>query len=726
MASSSSSSPELPVSRSTANGQQSSVQARLHEVLEDLSSRFILNLPEVELASLERVCFQVEQAHWYYEDFIREQDSSLPTMTLKKFSHSLFHVCPFLSHWGDDHEQTFQNFMAYKTRVPVCGAIMLNETWDKCLLVKGWKATSAWSFPKGKINEQEPRYQCAIREVLEETGYDLGEQIKPADVVELSIRDQSLSLYIVPNVPEDFPFETRTRKEISKIAWFKLQDLPTWKRNKPVSGKFYLITPFIGPLKAFLRDHKPKEQNSRRNRRRSHAPAEADPHLSSGDDARQVHDAQDAVTQESSSQSSADHGDPQTPSPLYSEPVIHHATPDDNPPQALNLDSVDPHFARLLSSLSLSASASSVEDIPKSQINGQLPSSIHPPISTAAELVQPGSRSPSQAATIRPPRTPSTIPAVSPPPSHSHSRKPSRAIPSPSPLKHASSDAHLRSLVNGPDRQPSPSARRTAAGLSPYLQRASITQAAIPKQMKYISMLESLAKDSERMTPKIERQQAALAMNGPPLPVREQLGAPGPMNAMYGVREESPVIYSSGPGPSSTAPGFVNQPPPFPPAPHGAVHDPFTVRPHTSNTFHPPYPMPPRHVFNEEQLGGMQPGHAVRPPLGPPMAAPPAPYPPGRMAGPPFPAPQQLPAPQQFLPAARQLNQQGLRLLPPGQLLPSTGYNEPAPLSAPALSPSFNLPRTNGNNAQLLSILNGTAPPRAPTVDPAFVGVGFR
>ena len=33
---------------------------------------------------------------------------------------------------------------------------------------------------------------------------------------------------------------------LQKIAWFKLQDLPTWKRNKPVSGKFYLITPFIG------------------------------------------------------------------------------------------------------------------------------------------------------------------------------------------------------------------------------------------------------------------------------------------------------------------------------------------------------------------------------------------------------------------------------------------------------------------------------------------------
>jgi mRNA-decapping enzyme subunit 2 len=264
MASSSSSSPELPLSRSN-NNDQLSIDHKLHEVLEDLSSRFILNLPDAELDSLERVCFQVEQAHWYYEDFIREQDPTLPTMNLKRFSNSLFHVCPLLSHWGNDHEQTFQSFLAYKTRVPVCGAIMLNETWDKCLLVKGWKATSAWSFPKGKINEMEERSACAVREVLEETGYDLTGQINLSNVVELSIRDQSLSLFIVPNVPEDFPFETRTRKEISKISWYKLSNLPTLKRNRQQQHQqqgngedllkdnmFYMVAPFLGPLRPIL------------------------------------------------------------------------------------------------------------------------------------------------------------------------------------------------------------------------------------------------------------------------------------------------------------------------------------------------------------------------------------------------------------------------------------------------------------------------------------------
>ena len=33
---------------------------------------------------------------------------------------------------------------------------------------------------------------------------------------------------------------------IQKIEWFKLLDLPTWRRGKTVPGKFYLISPFIG------------------------------------------------------------------------------------------------------------------------------------------------------------------------------------------------------------------------------------------------------------------------------------------------------------------------------------------------------------------------------------------------------------------------------------------------------------------------------------------------
>ena len=55
----------------------------------------------------------------------------MPSFSLKKFSEILFRSCPLLHHWSHDHEAAFNDFMEYKTRVPVCGAIMLNESLTK-------------------------------------------------------------------------------------------------------------------------------------------------------------------------------------------------------------------------------------------------------------------------------------------------------------------------------------------------------------------------------------------------------------------------------------------------------------------------------------------------------------------------------------------------------------------------------------------------------------------
>ena len=220
----------------------------MDEIFFDLSARFIVNLPQEEMVSLERICFQVEAAHWYYEDFIREQKPYLPSFNLKPFSALFFSNCPILSQRSHEHEKAFADFMRYKTRVPVCGAILLNVQMTHCVLVKGWKPSSAWSFPKGKINLDERQHLCAIREVLEETGFDCTNKLVKNGYIDVAIRDQKIRLYIIPNVPMDTEFKTQTRKEISKIEWFKLTDLPSWRRNtRNIStSKFYLITPFIG------------------------------------------------------------------------------------------------------------------------------------------------------------------------------------------------------------------------------------------------------------------------------------------------------------------------------------------------------------------------------------------------------------------------------------------------------------------------------------------------
>ena len=232
--------------------------------LDDLCVRFIINLPREELESVERICFQVEEAQWFYEDFIRPLDPALPSLSLKAFAMRIFQHCPLMSEWSEyHHAAAFSEFLAYKTRVPVRGAILLNDAMDKVVLVKGWKKNANWSFPRGKINKEEKDLDCAVREVLEETGYDLKaaglvKDEKHMKHIEITMREQHMKLYVFRGVPMDTVFAPQTRKEISKIEWVNLSDLPTVKKSKQAqqdvvnANKFYMVAPFLNPLKKWI------------------------------------------------------------------------------------------------------------------------------------------------------------------------------------------------------------------------------------------------------------------------------------------------------------------------------------------------------------------------------------------------------------------------------------------------------------------------------------------
>ncbi|KAF2111388.1 hypothetical protein BDV96DRAFT_582078 [Lophiotrema nucula] len=245
---------------------------QLVDWLDDLCVRFIINLPHEELLSVERICFQIEEAQWFYEDFIRPLDPSLPSMNLRRFSLLMFQHCPLSSNYSElHHTQAYEDFLAYKTRVPVRGAIMLNEDMSQAVLVKGWKKGAKWSFPRGKINKDEPDLDCAVREVYEETGYDLkgAGLVKPEEdmkKIAVSMREQNMQLYVFRGVPMDTHFEPRTRKEISKIDWYKLTDLPTIRKKHQVQqgtgndlikdNSFYMVAPFLAPLKHWIKQQR--------------------------------------------------------------------------------------------------------------------------------------------------------------------------------------------------------------------------------------------------------------------------------------------------------------------------------------------------------------------------------------------------------------------------------------------------------------------------------------
>jgi mRNA-decapping enzyme subunit 2 len=168
--------------------------------------------------------------------------------------------------------QAFEQFLKYKLRIPVRGAIMLNEAMDSAVLVKGWKKGANWSFPRGKINKDEDDLTCAIREVYEETGYDLeAAGLVPADrnvkYIDITIRDQDLRLYVFRGVPTDTHFEPKTRKEISKIQWWRISDLPSFHKKGHQqqaeaavnANKFYMVAPFIRSVRKWATEQKNRD-----------------------------------------------------------------------------------------------------------------------------------------------------------------------------------------------------------------------------------------------------------------------------------------------------------------------------------------------------------------------------------------------------------------------------------------------------------------------------------
>lgn len=130
-----------------------------------------------------------------------------------------------------------------------------------CLLVQSFFAKNSWSFPKGKVNENEDPVKCAIREVYEETGFDCSHLINPNDFVEGQTSNyQYTRLYLVKNVPIETKFAPRTRNEIKDCHWFVIDQLPTnrnddgyLKDHKKIrANSFYMILPFISKLKHWI------------------------------------------------------------------------------------------------------------------------------------------------------------------------------------------------------------------------------------------------------------------------------------------------------------------------------------------------------------------------------------------------------------------------------------------------------------------------------------------
>lgn len=170
------------------------------------------------------------------EHLIKRCPSGHPARSLLCTSHEL--------------DRLIDEFYYYKSQVPTCGAIILNPQLNRCIMVRGFGGKSSWGFPKGKIAKEEAPVDCAVREVHEETGFNIRPYLSADEFIQVEVgRRQFARLYLVPGVPETTHFAPLTRREIGDITWHPINDLD----SSTGPHRYYNVRPFLPQLRRWIR-----------------------------------------------------------------------------------------------------------------------------------------------------------------------------------------------------------------------------------------------------------------------------------------------------------------------------------------------------------------------------------------------------------------------------------------------------------------------------------------
>ncbi|GAV47688.1 hypothetical protein ZYGR_0H05340 [Zygosaccharomyces rouxii] len=225
----------------------------LDRVFEDLLVRFVINCPPEDLSSVERELFHFEEASWFYTDFVKLMNPTLPSFKIKSFAKNIIRLCPLVWNWDIHADEALQKFSQYKKSIPVRGAAIFNEKLNKILLVKGTESDS-WSFPRGKISKDEDDVACCVREVREEIGFDLTDYIDENQFIERNIQGKNYKIFIISGVSENYNFKPQVRNEIEKIEWRDFRKIQ--KTMHKSSVRYYLINSMMRPLSMWVRRQK--------------------------------------------------------------------------------------------------------------------------------------------------------------------------------------------------------------------------------------------------------------------------------------------------------------------------------------------------------------------------------------------------------------------------------------------------------------------------------------
>ncbi|GAU92751.1 hypothetical protein RvY_04794 [Ramazzottius varieornatus] len=225
-----------------------------NSVLDDCCLRFLVELDSEDLKDSVRVFFKIEEAHWFYLDHFCESNPILPKVALRDFTETVCRHFIQLQRFVEYLEEYWKSWKQYKASIPTAGAILLDETLEYVLVLESFPGRR-WGFPKGKKNNNESMQECAIREVLEETGLDITNLITPDEYLELAYEDMFVQLFIVAGISKDTHFQPLTRGEVKSFEWMLVRELPGAtgpQHPKYKNAGFFMIRPFVNPLRRWI------------------------------------------------------------------------------------------------------------------------------------------------------------------------------------------------------------------------------------------------------------------------------------------------------------------------------------------------------------------------------------------------------------------------------------------------------------------------------------------
>ena len=203
------------------------------KMIADIASRFIVNLPDSELRSFDRLLYHLQCASWFYNDHLRFQYNTRYLST-RRFCHMMFSTSDILRPYLSQFDRLYTAFVDYMNNIPVFGCMIWSPCRTHVLLVRG--PTGYWSFPKGKRDQDECGLDCARREVLEETGFDVRPFLHKDSVsVTRHVYNRILTMYDVVAL-DMFPIihENRDTTEVTDIRWVQVDQITSRNRYPTV------------------------------------------------------------------------------------------------------------------------------------------------------------------------------------------------------------------------------------------------------------------------------------------------------------------------------------------------------------------------------------------------------------------------------------------------------------------------------------------------------------